>query len=106
MKRYISKSQCKLCILSLKYVPIICVLLMLLHIIFSLLGFNLCISEMSILTLCSIMVLVWTHCFKFCLIHKLYTIYVLVGSIADVTTGTTTTKASTYNPLCGCTCIR
>ena len=27
-------------------------------------------------------------------------------SIADVTTGTTTTKASTYNPLCGCTCIR
>lgn len=26
MKRYISKSQCKLCILSLKYVPIICVL--------------------------------------------------------------------------------
>lgn len=79
MKRYISKSQCKLCILSLKYVPIICVLLMLLHIIFSLLGFNLCISEMSILTLCSIMVLVWTHCFKFCLLHKLYTIYVLIG---------------------------
>ena len=79
MKCYISKSQCKLCILSLKYVPIICVVLMLLHIIFSLLGFNLCISEMSILTLCSIMVLVWTHCFKFCLIHKLYTIYVLVG---------------------------
>ena len=79
MKHYISKSQCKLCILSLKYVPIICMLLMLLHIIFSLLGFNLCISEMLILTLCSIMVLVWTHCFKFCLIHKLYTIYVLVG---------------------------
>lgn len=24
----------------------------------------------------------------------------------NVTTGTTTTKASTYNPLCGCTCIR
>jgi len=28
-------------------------------------------------------------------------------SIADVTTGTTTTKANTYNPLCGCnTCLR
>ena len=27
-------------------------------------------------------------------------------SIADVTIGTTTTKTSTYNPLCGCTCIR
>lgn len=79
MKHYISKSQCKLCILLLKYVPIVCVVLMLLHIIFSLLGFNLCISEMSILTLCSIMVLVWTHCFKFCLLHKLYTIYVLIG---------------------------
>jgi hypothetical protein len=79
MKHYISKSQCKLCILLLKYVPIICVVLMLLYIIFSLLGFNLCISEMSILTLCSIMVLVWTHCFKFCLLHKLYTIYVLIG---------------------------
>ena len=79
MKHYISKSQCKLCILLLKYVPIVCVVLMLLHIIFSLLGFNLCISEMSILTLGSIMVLVWTHCFKFCLLHKLYTIYVLIG---------------------------
>lgn len=52
---------------------------MIVHIIFSLLGFNLCISEMSILTLCSIMVLVWTNCFKFCLLHKLYTIYVLIG---------------------------
>lgn len=40
MKHYISKSQCKLCILLLKYVPIVCVVLMLLHIIFSLLGFN------------------------------------------------------------------
>ena len=27
-------------------------------------------------------------------------------SIADVTTGTTTTKANTYNPLCGCISIR
>lgn len=48
MKHYISKSQCKLCILLLKYVPIVCVVLMLLHIIFSLLGFNLCISEMLV----------------------------------------------------------
>lgn len=79
MKHYISKNKCKLCILSLKYVPIICVLLMMLHIIFSLFGFNLCISELSILTLCSIMVLIWANCFKFCLLHKLYIIYVLAG---------------------------
>lgn len=27
-------------------------------------------------------------------------------SIADVTVGTTTTKANVYNPLCGCNCVR
>lgn len=70
----------KTCILTLKYIPIICAFLMLLHVIVLSCGCTYCFAELSVLTLVSIMILLWSIIFKFCILHKLasaYTITVL-----------------------------
>lgn len=74
----INKRQYKLCVLMLKYIPIISAFLMILHIIVLLFGFTLCISELIILTLVSLMILVWSHSLKFCTIHKFFIVYTLI----------------------------
>ena len=71
------KGKERLCIYLLKYVPVICAVLMLGHVILLVIGKNLCLSELAVLTLVSAMVLYWSHIFKFCLVHKLSILYTL-----------------------------
>lgn len=68
----------RLCVILLKYIPIICALLMFLHIITLMLGFKLIISEVVVLSLVTTMVLIWSHTFKFCITHKLLSLYTLI----------------------------
>lgn len=70
----------KMCILLLKYIPVICAFLMFLHVVFLECGFHYCFAELAVLTMVSIMILVWSKVFKFCLIHiisSLYTVDIL-----------------------------
>lgn len=70
----------KMCILLLKYIPVICAFLMFLHVVFLECGFHYCFAELAVLTMVSIMILVWSKVFKFCLIHiisSLYTVGIL-----------------------------
>lgn len=72
------KNKEKLCIVLLKYIPIICALFMLLHVITLMLGHCLCLSELVTLSLVSIMVIFWSHVFKFCIIHRLASLYTIL----------------------------
>lgn len=73
-------SKEKVCILLLKYVPIISAMAMLLHVGLLLLGIKVCIAQLTVLTLVTVMVIYWSCTLKFCLIHicsSLYTILIL-----------------------------
>ena len=73
-------SKEKVCILLLKYVPIVSAMAMLLHVGLLLLGIKVCISQLTVLTLVTAMVIYWSCTLKFCLIHicsSLYTILIL-----------------------------
>lgn len=48
----------KMCILLLKYIPVICAFLMFLHVVFLECGFHYCFAELAVLTMVSIMILV------------------------------------------------
>lgn len=70
----------KLCIILLKYIPVICAFIMMIHVLGLIWGSALFISELIVLTLVSFMIMFWSYVFKFCLIHRfasLYTITVL-----------------------------
>lgn len=70
----------KLCVVMLKYVPIISSMVMLLHVILLLCGIKVCISQLTVLSLVTIMVIHWSYTLKFCLIplcSSLYTILIL-----------------------------
>lgn len=71
------KRKERICLILLKYVPIVCAFLMLLHVITLILGITLCIAELTVLTLVTIMVVVWSIIFKFCLTHRLASIYTI-----------------------------
>ncbi len=68
----------KICIALLKYVPVLSAFLMLLHVATLLLGVTLFISEIIVLTIVTIMVIFWSYCFKFCLVHRLTSIYTII----------------------------
>lgn len=70
-------SKDKLCIIALKYVPIIGTILMTLHVAALLLGYKLFIFELSVLTIVTLMVILWSKVFKFCLIHRLSSLYTI-----------------------------
>lgn len=73
-------SKEKMCVVLLKYVPIISSMVMLLHVILLLCGIKVCVSQLTVLSLVTIMVIYWSFTFKFCLIHlcsSLYTILIL-----------------------------
>lgn len=74
-----SKNE-RVCIILLKYVPIISAMMMLLHVILLLCGIKVCISQLTVLTLVTIMVIYWSYTLKFCIVHfcsSLYTILIL-----------------------------
>lgn len=71
------KDKEKLCIMLLKYVPVISALFMLLHVITLMYGHCVCIYELSTISIVSIMIIVWSHIFKFCIIHKIASLYVV-----------------------------
>ncbi len=73
-------SKEKLCIILLKYIPVICAIVMFLHVVLLLLGIKLCVAPLTVLTLVTIMVIYWSFTLKFCLVHicsSLYTIFIL-----------------------------
>jgi hypothetical protein len=73
-------SKEKVCILMLKYIPIISAIVMLFHVGLLMLGIRVCISQLTVLTLVTVMVIYWSYVLKFCLIHvcsSLYTILIL-----------------------------
>lgn len=70
-------SKDKLCIIALKYVPIMGTILMTLHVAALLLGYKLFIFELSVLTIVTLMVMLWSKVFKFCLIHRLSSLYTI-----------------------------
>ena len=73
-------SKEKMCVVLLKYVPIISSMVMLLHVILLLCGIKVCVSQLTVLFLVTIMIIYWSFTFKFCLIHlcsSLYTILIL-----------------------------
>lgn len=72
------KSKERLCLILLKYVPIICAFLMLLHIVTLIIGVTLCIAELMVITIVTIMVLTWSYLFKFCLTHRLASLYTII----------------------------
>lgn len=72
-----SRGKDKLCIIALKYVPIIGTVLMTLHVATLLLGYKLFISELSVLTIVTLMIMLWSKVFKFCLIHRLSSLYTI-----------------------------
>lgn len=71
------KHKEKICLILLKYIPIICAILMFLHIITLLLGYILFLSEVMVLTLVTLMIIFWSITFKFCLLHNLASLYTL-----------------------------
>lgn len=67
----------KVCLVLLKYIPCVCAGIMLLHTSLLLLGVTPVITELLVITLVSIMVITWSYCFKFCLIHRLASLYTI-----------------------------
>lgn len=70
----------KVCVLLLKYIPIISAMVMLLHVGLLLCGIKVCFAQLTVLTLVTIMVIYWSYVLKFCLLHvcsSLYTILIL-----------------------------
>ena len=65
-------------IIALKYIPIISAFLMFLHVVFLECGITLCIAELSVLTLVTLMVLLWSIVFKFCIMHILSSFYTII----------------------------
>ena len=70
-------SKERICLLLLKYVPIICAFLMLLHVVTLIIGVTLYIAELMVLTIVTIMILTWSYLFKFCLTHRLASLYTI-----------------------------
>lgn len=65
----------KYCLLMFKYLPYISAILIMIHILFGFLGYTLCIPELMIITLASIMIGCWAHYLRFCFLHKLFITY-------------------------------
>jgi len=65
------------CMLSFKYLPYISAFLIMLHVILGLMGFCVCVSELLIITIATIVILLWAQFLKFCFLHKLFIIYSL-----------------------------
>ncbi len=68
----------KVCVLLLKYVPIISAMLMLLHVILLMCGIKVCVSQLTVLSLVTLMVIYWSFTLKFCLIHLLSSLYTIL----------------------------
>lgn len=67
----------KVCVVLLKYIPCICAAIMVLHVSMLLLNIQLHLTELLVITLVSAMVITWSYCFKFCLIHRLASLYTI-----------------------------
>ena len=65
------------CLLTFKYLPYVSALLIMLHVVLGLIGYSVCISELLIITIATVMILLWAQFLKFCLLHKLFIIYSL-----------------------------
>lgn len=73
-------SKEKLCVVMLKYIPVVCAVAMFLHVVLLLCGIKVCVSQLTVLTLVTLMVIYWSCTLKFCLMHicsSLYTIMIL-----------------------------
>ena len=82
MKR-ISYNEYKLCLLTIKYVPIIMFLIMWIHTGFLLMGINGVIADRvaGCAIIPSILIFSMSHVFKFCYIHRALTIYSLITDL-------------------------
>lgn len=82
MKR-ISCNEYKLCIMTIKYIPIIMFLIMWIHTGLLMFGINGAIADTvaGCAVIPSILIFSMSHVFKFCYIHKLLTIYSLTTDL-------------------------
>lgn len=73
----------RLALLSIKYLPLVMSALMVNHVIWALLGTRLPIAETtgSLTPMPAIVILLVSHAFGFCWLHKQFTIYVLASSL-------------------------